>query len=194
MSIEQRITVISNLPMQIFQKTFEYPFIMHDLSVHFSFYDTSDIQSAFDQDSTFRTDLVVVLINFEEQYPHIYMSNIDAGKANDEVIRHAQQFSIEVYTRIRENTSAPVLWFGLEDYYVTLDYVFGTHYRRPINVDAINNQVSTIMSEKDAFVDLKRVIARIGFKAAFNPKWMTMWGMPYSERCAEELGNELYKY
>lgn len=99
-----------------------------------------------------------------------------------------------VFQRLRRqyNTSQ-IIWFSFEDYYSRLPFILGhvPCYHDIINV--INQKVYQNICHKVCFIDLKRLIAKVGISNTYNQTGKYRWNAIYSEKLVEIAVNEIYK-
>jgi len=146
-----------------------------------------------DPDKVAEADFVVVSLNFESLYPQI-ANDIAAGKLKEkEIIRSVLSMCQTLYVFIREYTDAPIIWFGFEDYYYyKYDSVYGTIFAFDGVVDEINRNLVQQISDI-AYIDLKRLIAKIGIKHAYNDRDKYRWNAPYSKELIFQMVAEFQK-
>ncbi len=97
-----------------------------------------------------------------------------------------------MYLSIKAHYNAPIIWFGFEDYYDNCDIVSGNLPVLDGLVDKVNQTVRKMMND-DVFVDLKRLIAKIGISNSFSKKGKYRWNAPYSKELIELMADEVYK-
>ena len=72
-----------------------------------------------------KAEIIIVFLNFETLYPNVIN---DIGSKNifeEDIVRDADMKMHELYSKIKMNSSAKIIWFGFEDYYINYNNVFG---------------------------------------------------------------------
>ena len=140
-----------------------------------------------------KAEMVIVLLNFEELYPDYYNEIYINQGMLDEIKNDAMKKCMELYLFLKQNVACEILWFSFEDYYNRYDEVYGNQYLGNGLVDNLNIEFAQIISETDVQIDLKRLIAKIGIKNAFNITSKFRWNAPYSKELVAILCGEIYK-
>lgn len=137
-------------------------------------------------------DIVVVCLNFDSLYPNITNSialgDIDANYIIQDAINQCHQ----LYSLIKERTSATIIWFGFEDYLYNYDNIFGSIPTLNYLVDRVNLTLSDIIGE-DIYIDLKRIIAKNGLSNSYDCKSKYRWNAPYSKQLISLMTAEVYR-
>lgn len=94
-------------------------------------------------------------------------------------------------TYVASITRAKILWFLFEDYEMQLTRVTGYVYFD--FVDKLNLKLKEIISEQVVFIDLKKLIAKIGVSNAYDLKGKYRWNSPYSKVLIEAAVKEIHK-
>lgn len=136
-------------------------------------------------------DIIVIWLKFEQLFPDI-LNKIDLGidreqQAVAEVIGLCERLYADVATR----SSANILWFSFEDYNVLFPITTGHEYGALI--DKINLELAEQLFDKAKLIDLKRLIAEIGIKNAYDLKGKYRWNSPYSKALVEAAVKEIHK-
>lgn len=138
-------------------------------------------------------DLLLVALNFEELYPNYFNDIYSKQITPDDIVIDAVYKSSELYLYLKRNSYVPVFWLGFEDYYCKYDIVIGNVILEHAIVDSINNQLNKIISVQDTFLNLKRLIARIGIMNAYDSKEKYRWNAPYSKELVYAICCEIFK-
>jgi len=138
-------------------------------------------------------DFIVVCVNFASLYPNIENDIIKNDTAENDIINNTYSLCENIYNIIKEKTTSYVIWCNFEDYYLKQCYFLGTV--DPINyiVSKINIKLSSMINQEDTIIDLKRIIAQLGIKNAYNDKEHYRWNNPYSQLLISNLCGEIYK-
>ena len=100
-------------------------------------------------------------------------------------------FLKRVNTYVVSITRAKILWFLFEDYEMQLTKVTGQVYLD--FVDKLNLKLKEIIGEQVVFIDLKKLIAKIGVSNAYDLKGKYRWNSPYSKILIEAAVKEIHK-
>ena len=138
-------------------------------------------------------DYVVVSLNFEALFPQV-ANDMVTGKLSGSEVKLSVLFKCHtLYTYIKKNTAAPIIWFGFEDYYYyKYDCVYGT----TIVLDNIVNEINRDLIEQISditYIDLKRIIAKLGVNRAYSDKEKYRWNAPYSKELIYQMVAEFQK-
>ncbi len=134
-------------------------------------------------------DMAVAALHFEELYPDVCA----AAPAREDVREDAVLRCRELYAFLKERTSTPVLWLGFEDYGYPHDAVFGAVAVAGGLVDRVNAEVMRLIEKRDVFLDLKRIVARVGIAQAYSRSGKHRWHAPYAKALIGELAREVHK-
>lgn len=88
--------------------------------------------------------------------------------------------------------SSIVIWLGFEDYYDAERFNFGSNPMFEGLIDKINLFLYNLIKE-DLYIDLKRLIASIGIKNAYDIKGKYRWNAPYTKALIEVAFKEIHK-
>lgn len=136
-------------------------------------------------------DYVVVCLNFEVLFPDAIVELAGGQKSVKELEDYIVSLYYGMHSLLKQYNNSIIL-FGLEDYCYQGDLVFGTIPRMEGLIDRINGKLIEIFSE-DTYIDLKRLIAKVGTKYAYSSKGKYRWNAPYSKELIEQMSNEIYK-
>lgn len=189
--MENRILLISNI---IFE-----PFLRKYLTKSFELF-FSEVQLSCVPYEEFNEwygklqdkNIVIVYLNFDELYPNVLNDVVSAKVKVDDVRQDAINRCKKLYSLIKANTNAKVIWLGFEDYYSNNDIVCGTVPILGGSVDRINQAICDTLID-DIYIDFKRLLAKVGLSNAYNNKGKYRWNAPYSKEFIELMGDEVYK-
>lgn len=181
------INMISNIVFEpYFQPFISDIFVESGMSVNVTYLNTQEYQSAENVDKMRNADLLIVALNFEYLYPNSINDICSGMKSIDDYIDISVYNCSQVYQYIKSKTHAHILWLGFEDY--CYQYNFANNI-----IDQINNYITAMIEGTDIYVDVKRIIANVGIKAAYDSKGKYRWNIPYSKQLISELCNEIHK-
>lgn len=136
-------------------------------------------------------DMITLCLNFDALYPDV-LNDVASEKIKfDKVERDAVHRCKNLYSLIKANTKSKIIWFGFEDYYIQHDIICG-NVPMADGVDRINQTVNNALIG-DVYIDLKRLIAKIGIHNSYSPKGKYRWNAPYSKALVERMADEVYK-
>lgn len=98
----------------------------------------------------------------------------------------------ELYSHIKKQGNAHIIWFGFDDYNHIQNKNYGTLLVYDGLVDQINLSLKGMLND-DTFVDFKRLIANVGIDKAYDIKNKYRWNAPYSKELVSVIANEIYK-
>ena len=149
-------------------------------------------QYSGDSDMIKAADFICVCLNFDELYPNA-LNDIASKKLSLEDLETDlfERCSI-LYGKIKDDSCAPVIWFGFEDYYNDLVCIHGATFILDGMIDKTNHDLLSLL-DKDKYIDTKRLIAEIGIENSYNYKGKYRWSAPYSKPLVERMANEVYK-
>ena len=139
-----------------------------------------------------QSDLVIVCLNFEILYPNISTCMYSEKMKSDDIIQDCIKKCNNLYSLIKNNACCKIIWFGFEDYYIRRDIIYGNIPILSSIVDRINLSLMDVFSE-DVFIDLKRLIANIGIKNAYDTRGRYRWNSPYSTNLTRLMAEEIKK-
>lgn len=150
-------------------------------------------EMGFSQLHALELDTVIVWLNFSELYPDLFVRMRDDKKEVKATAGRIAETYISYLRQIRDNTNACILWVMFEDYYEMSGGVFGDVYRDPVAIDTINRLMFEALGEDIVFLDLKRIIAKVGIDQAFDLRYRYRWGIPYSKKLMWAVGEAIVK-
>ena len=184
-----RINLITNITLE--------PYLTPFLKMHFANSSilaevetiSSDVLSAGLPES----DLTVVLLHFETQYPDWY-NEIAAGKISPsefqaQLLEHCRR----IYNTVKASASGNVLWFGYEQDACPVLRVCGAIFPLHGMMEEIDRELRAMMQEGDVFVDTRHLLASVGLSAAYDAKNKYRWNAPYSQTMIRALADEIHK-
>ncbi len=136
------------------------------------------------------SDRIAVWLSAEALYPDWPYSDSQEDKR---IAADFEQRSLILYRFLKKTASAAsILWVGGEDYAFRRCYAL--YGAEPLaGIDRVNRSLLSSLEEGDAFVDLKAVIARLGFDRAFDEKGKYRWNAPYSRVLLSDVAEEWRK-
>ena len=138
------------------------------------------------------SDLVVVLLNFESQYPNWYNDIVSGKFTPDEVYMHIIQECTGLYRELKKNTNCSIVWFGYENEKFRRINICGPVSEIANIIDAVNLEVSAYIDEDDIHVDLRHIIADLGATNAYDINSKYRWNAPYSKIMIKAISNAIY--
>lgn len=144
-------------------------------------------------DSIQNSNLVVVLLNFECQYPDWYNDILSEKLTLSQFRAYAVGNCREVYRMLKENLSCPIVWFGYENEDFRRTCVCGSASEIVNIIDGINADVCSFLSENDSHIDTRHLIAEAGISNAYDYKSKYRWNAPYSQQMIQAIADEIYK-
>lgn len=137
-------------------------------------------------------DIVVICLNFDELYPNI-SNDVSSGRVTYEEVESDCIHKCEnLFTYIKSNSKAHIIWFGFDDYNHIQNNNYGTLLVYDGLVDQINLSLKDMLND-DTFVDFKRLIADVGIDKAYDIKSKYRWNAPYSKVLVSVIAKEIYK-
>lgn len=73
------------------------------------------------------------------------------------------------------------------------DYIFGSIALLQGLVDRVNTMVYSMIIESDVYIDLKRMIAKLGCDKVYENKGKYRWNVPYTKAMITCIAGEIYK-
>lgn len=137
-------------------------------------------------------DIVAVCLNFETLYPNV-SNDVALGCISlDDVKQDAVDRCRRLYAQIKASGHARVVWFGFEDYCPRHDHLYGAVPALGGVVDQLNAVVMDML-KPDAYLDLKRIIARVGASHSYDNKGKYRWNALYAKALITAMTDEVYK-
>ena len=137
------------------------------------------------------SDIIIVWLNFEYELPNtwnlLYSNTISEQDLINRIISRCNQ----LYSNIQGFKKSQILWFLFEDYYYKFSDIVGNSCNSVI--DRINDLLKHILKNNVTYVDLKRLIAKIGINQAYDQKNKYRWNSPYSSELIHLAVKEIYK-
>lgn len=137
------------------------------------------------------SDIVVISLNFEELYPDAE-NIISVQNILEDFLNTVGGQCRELYNYVRKMTYCSVLWLGFEDYYCNSEKWLGAILPLEGLIDEINRKVYQMVTPQDIFIDMKRLIAEIGIRCAYDEKSKYRWNAPYSKILVKRISEEIY--
>lgn len=188
-----KIVVISNIILEPFFSDFiknDFSACMDSVCVETVLYENY----LHERDKVRNADCIVIWRNIDGFYPNLINRIIDGSTSIDDVIRDNNERSQTLYSFLKETTSAHIVWMGAEDYcYNQYANISGNTFVCQEIVDRINIEYNVMMQGTSVCIDLKRMIAKLGFSRSFDNKSKYRWNTPYSRDLMSEVSKEIYK-
>lgn len=189
--VSKRITLVANICFEPYFRSYlkdRFAYLSSDIQVNVVIYE--DYQSELE--SIRVADVIIVCLNFEEFYPNL-TNDILLGKTTYAiVVQDCIRKCSDLYSYLKLNSKAPIVWFGFEDYYCLQNRNYGSLLVFNGLVDQLNRTLDDMLKE-DAFIDFKRLIAAVGIYNAYDIKGKYRWNAPYSKELILLMVNEVYK-
>lgn len=138
-------------------------------------------------------NIIVVILNFEELYPNCINDMYSGVLKPDDIINDAVYKSSELYSFLKNNSKASILWFGFEDYCYKYSTIVGNIIIQDRITDNINVMLNKLISEQDIFINLKHIIASVGISNSYDNKGKNRWNAPYSRVLISAISSEVFK-
>lgn len=190
--MEIRIILVSNIIFEPYLRTY----IAKAFSTSASNIQLTSVpyeELAEKQDDLRRAVVIVVCMNFDELYPNVLTDVASKKVLIDDIFFNSTERCKELYSSIKNFSNAKLIWLGFEDYYLNNDIVCGTVSVLDGLVDRINQTISDMLLIEDVYIDLKRLIAKIGINGSYSSKGKYRWNAPYSKELMALLADEIYK-
>ena len=179
------IVAISNICFEPYWKTYVHD---HNCDAQLKFIPYDECLSY--TDDIINAGIITVCLNFDVLYPNASIDLLLDQIGNEVMVEDCIVRCNELYSYIRANTNAHLVWFGFEDYYNQKNFICGNTFASMI--DQINLKLSKML-ESDTFIDLQRLIATIGTSKAYDNKGKYRWNAPYSKEMVYAMGTEIQK-
>ena len=137
-------------------------------------------------------DIIVICLNFEELYPNISNDVLSKKTTYDTTEKACIYKCRELYSYLKANSNASIVWFGFEDYYCHNSENYGSLIAFNGLVGRLNFLLIDILKEV-SFIDFERLIATVGIKNAYDSKGKYRWNAPYSKELIRLMVEEVYK-
>ena len=187
----KRITLLTNICFEPYWRTFikeRFSRLSYDTQVKSILYE----EYLDNIDEIKLSDFIVVCLNFEMLYSDL-SNEVALEKVTYEAIKESFISKCEnLFSYLRNNSNAPVIWLGFEDYYSLHIHNYGALLSFEGLVDKLNLALNDMLKE-DTFIDFKRVIASVGIKNAYNVTGKYRWNMVYSKELISCIADEIYK-
>lgn len=186
----KRISLISNICFEPYWRTYvEQYWGVSFNSIELKFISYESYQDDIGEIAS--SDIILVCLNFEELYPDLFNDTFAGKITYKDVEKDCLRICSELYSDIKKHSKAVVSWFGFEDYCADR-LKFGSSPVFQGLVDRINLFLFDLIP-KDSFIDLKRLIASIGIRNAYDVKGKYRWNAPYSKELIRLMADEVYK-
>ena len=139
-----------------------------------------------------QAQLIIVSLSFGELYPNIINDVVTERVTCDEMLKNATLECKKILSVVKSNTDAKIIWAGFDDYLINVETVYGNTPPLSGLVDRINQSIIDILTD-DVYVDIKRLIARIGINQAYSIKGKYRWNALYSKDFIKLLSDEVFK-
>ena len=137
-------------------------------------------------------DMAVIWINYESLFPDAlisFLSNKDEFERKTSIICDLLK---KLYVDVKRRCKGLVFFVGLEDYYIKITQIVGEIPLLGASIDRINLFVMDLLSREDYFVDLKKIISKIGLNNSYNEIWKYRWNATYSQALYFEVWKTIY--
>lgn len=145
-------------------------------------------------DKLINADQIIVWLNVDCFYPNL-INDLICRKVSHELIEHdIQNKFTELNAYLKQKSGVPILWIGAEDYcYYPYTCHLGYSLINECFIDRINITLNKSIEENDTYVDLKRIIAKLGIERSFDNKSKYRWNTPYSRDLLQAVASEVHK-
>ena len=145
------------------------------------------------RESSCDSDYIVVYLNFENMYPNVISDIVSHKLTPKDFEDDAIQKSGLLYNAIKRTNTCPVLWIGFEDYSFKFDSIGNVTQTIQKLIDTVNIHLLANLQQGDRYIDLKRLIAKIGIESSFCIKNKYRWNSLYSKSTLSLLADEILK-
>lgn len=139
------------------------------------------------------SDLLVVLINFEYQYPDWYCNFLSGKWTSEQIKNRVVENCRYIYEKLKKIVSCPIVWFGYEVEGLYRTGVCGSVAMGMNIIDGINADIYYLLKENDTCIDTRHLIAKVGISNAYDNNNKYRWNMPYSYQMIRAISDEIYK-
>lgn len=145
-------------------------------------------------DKLINADQIIVWLNVDCFYPNL-INDLICRKVSHELIEQdIQNKFTELNAYLKQKSGVPILWIGAEDYcYYPYTCHLGYSLINEGFIDRINITLNKSIEENDTYVDLKRIIAKLGIERSFDNKSKYRWNTPYSRDLLQAVASEVHK-
>lgn len=187
----KHITLISNVCFEPYWRTFiGSQFSCASIIAAINVIEYNEYKKS--SDTIKNSDIIVVCLSFEEIYADL-ANDISSGKFTYEMVEiDASNKCKELYTYVKQNSNAKIIWFGFEDYYCLQSGYCGSVLVFDGLIDRLNIILYSMLG-KDIFIDFKRLIAALGTKKAYDIKRKYRWNAPYSKELISIMADEILR-
>lgn len=191
---EISIAVISNITFEpYFDSLMQSHFVNIDICANVLPISYEEYQLVESKEKMWEVNYIVVCLNFDYLYQNSVIDIAVNRISCSEVFKDLKNRCCELYQYIKQQTQSPIIWLGFEDYCYQYNFVNGRIKLNDNIVDKINNELFILLDKQDTYIDLKRIIADVGIKNAYNTKGKYRWNTPYPKPLISEVCDEIYK-
>lgn len=137
-------------------------------------------------------EIVVICLEFNELYPYVLNKVAETDYEIEKIYKDICKRTQDLFSLIKANSKAKVLWFGFEDYFTKNTLLFGAKCEISGLVDRVNLSPCKMLTD-DVFVDLRKIIALCGIRKSYRDKGKYRWHAPYSKELIKLMVDEVYK-
>ena len=189
--MEIKIVLVSNIIFEPYLRTYiSKAFSTSASDIHLTSIPYEEL--AEKQDELQRSEVIIVCLNFDGLYPNALNDVVSKKASTDNILFDSIERCKELYSSIKNCSTAKLIWFGFEDYYLNHDTIYGAVPVLDGVVDRINQNISEMLPY-DVYIDLKRLVAKVGINSAYSSKGKYRWNAPYSKELMTLMANEVYK-
>lgn len=187
-----QLSVISNINIQPYLDLFlKQIFIKNKLLVNILFLTLDDIENNKSIDVMSNSQMVIIWINFAISFPDSSVMICDEDV--EQVVSLEILKCNQILTFIKKHVMGEILFICYEDYYMPEQFVLGNCTSYNYIVNRLNNRILENRQNQIIYIDLKKIIANIGVKNAYDFKNKYRWNCPYSKQLLFAVGKEIYK-
>lgn len=139
------------------------------------------------------SDLNILWINYENYTFEKKDSYRLTTKEKEETLEYLLEFIEVTNSNLKQLTPAQNVWFGFEDYYNQVSQQIGTIIEEAALIDTLNYKMKAVLGKETTVIDLKRLIAMVGIKVAYDSVGKYRWEAPYSEPLLQIAAEEVLK-
>lgn len=140
-----------------------------------------------------KANYIMICLNFDCLFVNA-INDVFSNKLDSELlIDVTKNICKELYNKIKQQSISPIIWFGFEDYCYQFHYVIGNVAVNNNLIDRINHELFRLLEKQDIYIELKRLIASIGIKNAYDNNGKHRWNAPYTKDLIFQMCKEIYK-
>lgn len=194
--IEKNIVVISNITLEpyFFNRLWDIAAV-DNVSLHLYDLSYSELMNEECLNAIESAKYLFVVLRFQEIYPNAYEKLFTGQQDVSELVEDTLCLFRNLLKKIRRVYSGPILWTSLEDYDMPYDQYLGDIFIGDGLLDTVNISLCSLFRAdgQSVFLDIKKLIAKIGVENAYSFKNHYRWNAPYSKKMSYEIAAVFWK-